>query len=669
METNTMAYREKDDDSLVIYDDDDVLAGVERAPVACMFMKGLIVFDLEKPVRKGTNLGNINDEIRWVDFRKVDFKSKELGPWLRAESVGKRVAWSISSNASQGFKNSVEERKIGVVRKIDSDDLLKILERMTMCEKKNDRVPTSLSNGGEEVMYTQSKIGKEEGLMVMKEVGVIEVKKGVEGYEGGTLHREEDVKGDSEKGIGSKTFKGGVKKWKRVAREKENVVPWWVDKFPNFKVSHLIGGSSDHLPIMMDSDYKLRASHRRKENFFRFEQMLTMHNECEGLIRESWEEGRYMGGTGVEGSLEMLKESLTQWNKKVFENVNHRIRKLQEELQKLYKVPDGRLNIEKGLQDNSGVWREEIEEKGVIVVHYFQDLFTTSGPTSYEEVTNHVPKKLPDEIMNTLDENFTMEEDVLRMGLLRLVGDGDATKIFGDPWVLGVENMTLHPRPGGLDFNANVSLLLDVTGRWRMDVLRQNFSEDEVSAILKLLQHTRRSEDQWSWSLTTHGGFTVKSAYHAIHNATQEQATDMEYGHVWSRIWKMKTLPSTKLFIWRAVKNILPTGDALSRRGMDVDGACIICKMEAETRFHAVIGCEDAQRFWKTTNLPFVDERNDETDFKEWMNAAVVQWAPKELDLFAMAAQKLWERRNKIRIGHSERKQEMATSIFEILEA
>ncbi|KAF7802400.1 uncharacterized protein G2W53_041511 [Senna tora] len=571
METNTMAYREKDDDSLVIYDDDDddVLSGVERCKFTLMgkliaskkvasggsmekgtekiarklcstmgevlevglfeeqssgsmFMKGLIVFDLEKPVRKGANLGNINDGIHWVDFRKVDFKSKELEPWLRAESVGKRVAWSISSNASQGSKNSVEERKIGVVRKIDSDDLLKKLERMTMCEKKNDRVPTSLSNGGEEVMYTQSKIGKEEGVMVTKEVGVTEVKKGVEGYgnlvetgegsvlkeksgngevgpinmametEGGTLHREEDVKGDSEKGIGSKTIKGGVKKWKRVAREKENVVPMIEIK------KHLFNDLTNAKEDLMESSGPIVKKGRH------------------GLIRESWEEGRYMGGTGVEGSLEMLKESLTQWNKKVFENVNHKIRKLQEELRKLYKVPDGRLNIEK---------------------------------------------------------------DVLRMGLLRLVGDGDATKIFGDPWVLGVENMTLHPRPGGLDFNANVSLLLDVTGRWRMD------------------------------------------AYHAIHKATQEQATDMEYGHVLSRIWKMKTLPSTKLFIWRAMKNILPTGNALSRRGMDVDGACIICKTEAETGFHAVIGCKDAQRFWKTTNLPFVDERDDETDFKEWMNA------------------------------------------------
>ncbi|KAF7807159.1 cysteine desulfurase mitochondrial-like [Senna tora] len=34
-----------------------------------VFMKGLVEFDLKKPVRKGANLGNVKDGVFWVDFR------------------------------------------------------------------------------------------------------------------------------------------------------------------------------------------------------------------------------------------------------------------------------------------------------------------------------------------------------------------------------------------------------------------------------------------------------------------------------------------------------------------------------------------------------------------------------------------------------------------------
>ncbi|KAF7814693.1 uncharacterized protein G2W53_028662 [Senna tora] len=135
--------------------------------------------------------------------------------------------------------------------------------------------------------------------------------------------------------------------------------------------------------------------------------------------------------------------------------------------------------------------------------------------------------------------------EVLKLGLVRIVGDGCTTKIFGDPWVTNLEDKTLHPRSCGLDFNANVSL-----------------------------------KETW-------GSVGV-----VINN-------------------------KRKLF---------------------------------ETVLHAIIGCEVLHQFWTATKLPFVNERDEETN---WLNAALTQWAPKEFELFAMTAQRVWERRNKIRLGES----------------
>ncbi|KAF7823757.1 cysteine desulfurase mitochondrial-like [Senna tora] len=97
-------------------------------------MKGLIFFELKNALRKGINLGNTKDGIYWVDYRfervpkccyscgvfgheeddcetlkmakqrKEDFVPRDLGPWLKAGVVGRKVEWG-------GPNGSCEEKK------------------------------------------------------------------------------------------------------------------------------------------------------------------------------------------------------------------------------------------------------------------------------------------------------------------------------------------------------------------------------------------------------------------------------------------------------------------------------------------------------------------------------------------------------------------------------
>ncbi|KAF7801983.1 reverse transcriptase [Senna tora] len=268
-----------------------------------------------------------------------------------------------------------------------------------------------------------------------------------------------------ESGKVRKGGKGGVTTWKRLAIEKENVVPvveikkrifndltngkgdMYDGVVPNMKKvkqNEVEEGYSDHLSILLDLEYFRSASHRHKGKIFCFEQMWTTHEECEKLIREEWEKGRIIGGVGVGPILESVKETLTKWNKAVF-------------------------------------------------------------------------------------------------------------------------------------------------GRWRRELMRQYFSEDEITAITRLPLNARKHDDRWTWSLTQQGGFSVKTAYHATHSTQNTMEADMDYSKVWRVIWKMNTLPSTKLFIWRVVKEILPTIEALCRRG-----------------------CGQVLSFWASTGLPFVFEGEGE---------------------------------------------------------
>ncbi|KAF7810649.1 uncharacterized protein G2W53_037392 [Senna tora] len=209
----------------------------------------------------------------------------------------------------------------------------------------------------------------------------------------------------------------------------------------------------------------------------------------------------------------------------------------------------------------------------------------------------------------------------------------------------------MQSRPCGFDVFSNVSVLLDETGKWRMDLLNQNFTEAEAAAIKKLPHNTRRGGDRWAWSLTSHGGFSVKTAYHVIHSSNPRLSFDEEHSQLWKKIWRMKTLPSTKHFVWRVAKDILPTGEALKRRGVDIDGMCGMCGEEAETGIHAIIGCSSVHPFWSISGLTLVTEIDAEVGFKEWLIMAMAQWGSKDLELFAIAAQKVWERRNKARFG------------------
>ncbi|KAF7807160.1 reverse transcriptase [Senna tora] len=191
-------------------------------------------------------------------------------------------------------------------------------------------------------------------------------------------------------------------------------------------------------------------------------------------------------------------------------------------------------------------------------------------------------------------------------------------------------------------------------GRWRTEIMQQIFSTEEIEAIMKIPQNARRRDDRWTWSLTTQGDFSVKTAYHAYHSSKISHVTDSEHCNVWKTVWKMNTLPSTKLFMWRAVKDILPTAEALKKRGMDIDEQCSLCGLEVESCLHALVGCEQVRHFWRDTGLPFVLEMDGEVGFREWFNIAITQWDPRNLELFSMAAQKIWERRNRYRVEERE---------------
>ncbi|KAF7825143.1 ribonuclease H [Senna tora] len=192
-------------------------------------------------------------------------------------------------------------------------------------------------------------------------------------------------------------------------------------------------------------------------------------------------------------------------------------------------------------------------------------------------------------------------------------------------------------------------------GRYKkkMDVIQRAFSEIESEAIRSIPNGARRRKDRWMWTLTTNGTFSVKSAYHALHAKNHPTPSTIQHDRVWRKIWKLDVLPSTRVFLWRAIREILPTCTALANRGMNVDTKCVLCNCDDESCIHALIGCDSLGDFWQKTELPFMTEWQEGLNFMEWFDLALTQWSDRETELFAIAAQRLWFRRNKARLDGS----------------
>ena len=108
--------------------------------------------------------------------------------------------------------------------------------------------------------------------------------------------------------------------------------------------------------------------------------------------------------------------------------------------------------------------------------------------------------------------------------------------------------------------------------------------------------------DYLVWPLSPDGSYTIKTAYHMLAsevlNSSPSSSSGMA-GNVWKRIWKIRTPQKIKHFIWRAVKDSLPTKQNLVRRQIPVDETCSFCEEHQETILHVLWLCDHAKAVWK----------------------------------------------------------------------
>jgi hypothetical protein len=142
---------------------------------------------------------------------------------------------------------------------------------------------------------------------------------------------------------------------------------------------------------------------------------------------------------------------------------------------------------------------------------------------------------------------------VVEEGMLWRIGDGESVWIWKDKWLLPPLTTLFHSPHHRLEANSKVSALIDRTsGWWNTQLLQANFREDEITRICCICPSPSQAPDTLIWKGTSHGQFTVRSAYFLERNRQSqsrgESSGAREEEAFWQELWKVEAPAVVKKF-------------------------------------------------------------------------------------------------------------------------
>ncbi|KAJ3690445.1 hypothetical protein LUZ61_019609 [Rhynchospora tenuis] len=188
---------------------------------------------------------------------------------------------------------------------------------------------------------------------------------------------------------------------------------------------------------------------------------------------------------------------------------------------------------------------------------------------------------------------------IFQVSTKSLVGTGTGISFWFDSW----GGQPLVPLVKGFDkpLRPRISLKDALHILPQLLPMPRSFHLSNLAAAAPSLPLLNNS-DSIAWKWTACGNFSVSSLYNFLSTA----------GKVFSPcsfLWKFKVPPSLKLFIFLLVSNKLLTQQQLSRRGIQVQPGCVLCRESClEDSLHLFFTCPFTLELWnklqRTFHLP-----------------------------------------------------------------
>jgi hypothetical protein len=202
---------------------------------------------------------------------------------------------------------------------------------------------------------------------------------------------------------------------------------------------------------------------------------------------------------------------------------------------------------------------------------------------------------------------------LIENGLAWKLGNGHRFRLGKDPWpgsegkhILS-EQLIQHLHSLGF---THLNTLADPNRStlWSQgwtDPNRLGLSEEEKLELESYIYSLKSSqirltdnEDELIWDPTPSGIYSPKLGY-LKYNSDLGLREPVWW---WRKLWKVKSLTKTRLFMWNVLQNKVPTWDNLQKRNFVGPGWCSLCKSEGENLLHLFLKCIFINKVWKETS-------------------------------------------------------------------
>ncbi|KAF3583564.1 hypothetical protein F2Q69_00029332 [Brassica cretica] len=147
----------------------------------------------------------------------------------------------------------------------------------------------------------------------------------------------------------------------------------------------------------------------------------------------------------------------------------------------------------------------------------------------------------------------------------------------------------------------------------KQDLVFDTFSPEDAERIM-LMKSDLSKEDSIRWSFTKDGTYSTRSGYQFTDALLEFQSQNNQSlppieKKLWSSIWKVKSPPKIKHFIWRSLTVALAVKERLQTRGIPIDATCLGCDAASESICHLLFHCDKTRQTWELSNVPLPPAR------------------------------------------------------------
>ena len=237
----------------------------------------------------------------------------------------------------------------------------------------------------------------------------------------------------------------------------------WANIFPYAAVIHEHHVHSDHRPILLDTEYYSAVIGQKQRGERRFEARWLSECTVDEIVKSAWERAKLAGiGPSLSSRTKLVKDDMFIWDRDTLKGPKKRINKLKKELEKLrrctlteevrQRIKEAQVLIEnlldqeelvwlqrgranwllhgdrntsyfhkaatarkkrnciRRLLDDTGVWKEELDDINSIITSYFKELFTSQVTVPDINVLSKVQRRVSEAMNTTLMAPYTAEE-------------------------------------------------------------------------------------------------------------------------------------------------------------------------------------------------------------------------------------------------------------------